>query len=217
MITIIKAGDKMLEKLLKDKEICIRNIPKTHQALLQTYDIKNTPPYDVILSFVYDLEEMKNEITYAITVLNPEGMLYLCYPKLKNDLGQFGIHRDHIFPYLKVDMTTGYMDGTLMRFNRMNALDDNYTILGIKNDTKKKSRNTTSQRVDDYANHIIDIKNILKDKSCLSFYVALTPGYQKGWARYVFSAKTEETKRKRIDDMIDLLNQGIKSKDLAPK
>jgi hypothetical protein len=205
----------MLEKLFAQKEVHVRNVPNTLASLFKPFEFKDTPPYDAILSFVYTLEAMKDEIDFAKTRLQPEGMLYLCYPKMKNNLGVPGIHRDHIFPFLKVNMDTGYIEGTQMRFNRMNAFDDNYTLLGIKNDTKMKSRSSTSMRADDYAQYIPDIKVLLINEQCLSFYASLTPGYQKDWARYVFSAKTEETKHKRISEMITLLNAGIKSKTLS--
>ncbi|MCV2231329.1 YdeI/OmpD-associated family protein [Acholeplasma manati] len=205
----------MLDKLFAQKEVLVRNVPDSHESLFKPFEYKDTPPYDAILSFVYTLEAMKDEIDFAKTRLQPEGMLYLCYPKMKNNIGMAGIHRDHIFPFLKVDMDTGYIEGTQMRFNRMNAFDENYTLLGIKNDTKMKARSSTSMRVDDYAKYIPDIKTLLTNEQCLSFYVSLTPGYQKDWARYVFSAKTEATKQKRISEMIALLNAGIKSKNLA--
>ncbi len=207
----------MIEKLLKDKNIQWLQVPETHQTLIQTYPSISKAPFDVVFSFVYTLNELSQAIIEAEKNLQPDGMLYLCYPKLKNALGVAGIHRDHIFPYLKVNEDTGYIGDSQMRFNRMISLDENYTLLGVKHDKKMKSRSATSMKVEDYEHHISDIINLLKNEPCLKFYEALTPGYQKGWARYIFSAKTSETKQKRIDEMIVLLNQGIKSKDLANK
>lgn len=207
----------MIEKMLKDKNIQWNHVPETHQSLIQTYPSLSKAPFDVVFSFVYTLNEMSQTIIEVEKSLQPDGMLYLCYPKLKNALGVAGIHRDHIFPHLKVNEDTGYIGDSQMRFNRMISLDENYTLLGVKYDTKMKSRPAVSMKVEDYEQHVPDILNILKNDPCLKFYESLTPGYQKGWARYVFSAKTNETKQKRIDEMRILLNQGIKSKDLANK
>lgn len=205
----------MHEKILQNEHRLLKNIPTTHQFLNEVYKSKTTPPFEVMLVFVDSLEMMKQTILQAEKDLSNEGMLYLCYPKLKNTLGLSGIHRDHIFPYLKVDESTGYVKDTLMRFNKMAAFDDDYTLLAVKKDTKQKSRSQTSQRVVDYERYIDDIKHLLKNESCYEFYDKLTRGYQKGWARYIYSAKTEETKQKRIKEMIELLSKGVKSKDLA--
>lgn len=205
----------MHEKILLNEQRLLKNIPNTYLFLNNLYPSQKNPPYQVILAFVDTLDVMKQTLLEAEKELTNEGILYLCYPKLKNTLGLSGIHRDHIFPYLFVDETTGYVKDTRMRFNKMASFDDNYTLLVVKKDTKQKRRSQTSLKVEDYKHHIEDIKKRLKNESCYDFYTKLTPGYQKGWARYIFSAKTEETKQKRILDMIKLLNQGIKSKDLA--
>ena len=42
----------------------------------------------------------------------------------------------------------------------------------------------------------------------------LTPGYQRGWARYVYGVKNEDTKAKRLTEMEDILKKGFKSIDL---
>ena len=51
----------------------------------------------------------------------------------------------------------------------------------------------------------------------LAFFESLTPGYQRSWARYIYSAKQETTRQKRLNETIELLLQGFKSKDLASK
>ena len=205
----------MLEKLFKDKKVCLHNIPTYYQEQFQSFSNKNEGPYDVVFAFVHSFEAMADEIKRATTELKDEGILYLAYPKLKNSRAIPGIHCDHILPYLKVNMDTGYVKDTLMRFNKMVSFDEDYTLLAVKKDTKQKARSATSQRVDDYETFVDEIKVILKNESCLNFYNNLTPGYQKGWARFIFTAKTEETKQKRILEMITLLQKGIKSKDLA--
>ncbi len=48
----------------------------------------------------------------------------------------------------------------------------------------------------------------------LKFFKELTPGYQRDWARYIFSAKQQSTQEKRKAQMVDILSQGYKSVDL---
>ncbi|MGL6299622.1 YdeI/OmpD-associated family protein [Streptococcus iniae] len=95
---------------------------------------QNAFPADLIVGYVYHLEEMKELIfrVFNEKLLKPNGHLYLMYPKTKNKLGYEAIGRDSIFPFLKVDQDNGYVEGTTIKFNRMNALDDNYTLLGLK-------------------------------------------------------------------------------------
>lgn len=41
---------------------------------------------------------------------------------------------------------------------------------------------------------------------------ALTPGYQREWARFVFGAKAEATKQRHIEQLKTVLRAGYKSK-----
>ena len=73
----------------------------------------------------------------------------------------------------------------------------------------------SSQRVDDYIAHIADIRHELKHAlDLLDFYNKLPSGYQKDWARYIYSAKRSETREKRILEMKEILAEGYKSIDL---
>ncbi len=48
----------------------------------------------------------------------------------------------------------------------------------------------------------------------MAHYTTMPYGYQKDWARQVYSAKTEATQEKRLLEMVDILSAGYKSKDL---
>lgn len=73
--------------------------------------------------------------------------------------------------------------------------------------------NTNSQSVDDYIGIIDDIRRYLNEE-VLKFYNQLTLGYQKDWARYVYSAKRKETQEKRLKVVVMILSKGYKSKDM---
>lgn len=97
----------------------------------------------------------------------------------------------------------------------MLAVDDNYTMISMKNLVNLKKSTASSQKVADYAERIGDIRQVLVgDQKALEFYDSLTPGYQKDWARYVFSAKQEVTQDKRKAEMVDILRKGFKSRQL---
>lgn len=174
---------------------------------------------DLAIAYVYSLEEMKEilETLWKNKNVKENGLIYLAYPKNKNKLGHSPIHRDDIFPFLDVNEDDGYVKGTQFKFNKMIALDENYTLIALKKLPKKdlKKSQKPSTRVDDYICKIRDIEDFLKDyPKQYDFYQSLTPGYRKGWARYVYSAKTQKTIDKRLDEMVDILGQGYKSKEL---
>lgn len=94
---------------------------------------------DLILAFVKDIEEFKQLVGHVKekNALNEEGLLYVAYPKKGNKKYDTYIHRDEIFPALRVNEDDGYIEGTSLKFNRMVSLDEVFTIVGIKNAVKR--------------------------------------------------------------------------------
>ncbi|MFQ9697738.1 MAG: YdeI/OmpD-associated family protein, partial [Zhenhengia sp.] len=71
---------------------------------------------------------------------------------------------------------------------------------------------------DDYKDKVTDLKVYFQNQpEILERYVALTPGYQRDWARYVYSARTQNTIDKRLIEMAEILKQGFKTKQLYTK
>lgn len=223
--------DNTLYKKLKiDKfnKIILINKPKEITPFdgmdeISHFDLGNvdnkTEISDLIISYVYSLEAMKNIIMEIKnkSILNKNGQIYLIYPKNKNKLNHEPIGRDSIFPYLEVDEDSGFVKNTEYKFNKMVALDENYTLIGLKHDSKivNKSKKYPSQRVDDYVDFVDKIEEFLREYPIqLEFYKSLTPGYKKDWARYIFSARTEATVEKRKDEMVRILGEGFKTKQL---
>lgn len=201
----------MLEQLIKDKTHKIIDFNKEDDI------VQDKTHHQVIVSFVNKLSQMKQAVEYANQYLIDDGLLYLVYPKLNNKLNLKGIHRDHIFPYLLVDETTGYVKDTNMRFNQMRSYDNNQTLLGIKKDTKRKERKKNQKETVDYSEKIGDARKLLIDLPTLTFFDSLAPGYQKEWAKYIFEPVLEDTQLRRKEEMIRLLDQGIKSKNLEKR
>ncbi len=175
-------------------------------------------PCDAIITIVLDLEEMAHVLNKTAEEgnLKDQGMLFMLYPKKGNKTYEKYIHRDSIFDAIKVD-DDGYFAKTTLKFNSMTAFDETFTALGVKNMPKRpKKRNEPSQSVDDYVDRIPELEKLL-DKETLKRFHALTPGYQRGWARHVFSTKTAATQKKRLEQMKDLLAEGYKSIDLWRK
>jgi uncharacterized protein YdeI (YjbR/CyaY-like superfamily) len=102
----------------------------------------------------------------------------------------------------------------------MVGLDDVFTVVGLKREGASRGKISTrpSQRMDDYADMVSKVEDDLKDTpNLLRFYKSLTPGYRKDWARYVYSAKQEDTREKRREEMKTILAAGYKSRELYRK
>ncbi|KGX91148.1 hypothetical protein N781_05530 [Pontibacillus halophilus JSM 076056 = DSM 19796] len=174
--------------------------------------------HDAIFIFVMNIEEMKVNLQNVVedeSVLAQKGTVFFAYPKKGNKRYDSYIHRDEMFPALGIN-DDGYVSGSDIKFSRMVSMDDVFTVVGMKKEPKKvKKTSSPSQCVADYEDRIDEVKELLKDTpEQLSFFQQLTPGYQRDWARQIFSAKQQATRDKRAKQMIEILGQGYKSLDL---
>ncbi|MEH7883386.1 YdeI/OmpD-associated family protein [Bacillus sp. JJ1609] len=207
--------------LQKYKKAAVLNVPEgsDYLAELEGYDteLNKDQSYDLIFTFVLDLEAFKRIVSTVIEnhYLNKEGYIYFAYPKKGNKVYPTFIHRDEIFPGIGVD-ENGYVGTSNIKFSRMIGLDDTFTVVGLKEEARKNQPSSkASQCVDDYIELIPEIEKDLQDTpTLLDFYQSLTPGYRKDWARFVYSAKQEATKAKRREEMKMILGAGYKSRDL---
>lgn len=203
------------------KKAAVLNQPEGTDYLvgLQAYDsVLIEDSYDLIVAFVYEVKGLKELVNKVIKnyYLNPNGYLYIAYPKKGNKVYETFIHRDDLFEGLGANQE-GYIGESSIKFARMVGLDDVFTMVGLKEESKNKKGASLkmSQSVDDYIDKIPDVENDLEDTpDLLSFFQSLNPGYRKDWARYVYSAKQETTKVKRREEMKTILAAGYKSRDL---
>ncbi|GGH31061.1 YdeI/OmpD-associated family protein [Paenibacillus segetis] len=219
----------IVEKLNLHKydHVAVLNAPAGSDYLpeLTGYDttLKDSA-YDLIFAFVLDMESLKELVDRVIEhqLLKTNGYLFAAYPKKGNKVYPTFIHRDELLDGLGSD-DDGYIGTSPIKFARMVGLDDIFTIVGLKEDAKsKKSKNKAiarpSQRVDDYVAFIPNVEQDLNDTpELLTLYQSLTPGYRKDWARYIYSAKQEETIAKRREEMKMILQAGYKSRELYRK
>ena len=173
--------------------------------------------YDLIFIFIFHLDEFKAFANHIIerNLLAIDGYAFFIYPKKGNKKYREYIGRDEFIEKSDMD-EEGYYGDSMLKFARMLAFDETFTMVGLKHQIKKANKSSKpSQCVSDYIDRIPDVQKYLAgNQSLLSFFNALTPGYQRDWARYVYSAQTEETVKKRLIEMSDILSQGYKSKDL---
>ncbi len=171
---------------------------------------------DLIFAFIFSLNEFTDLLKTVIDndLLNPNGVLYFAYPKKGNKQYAEYIGRDDFFG--PADMNDeGYAGESSIKFNKMAAFNDVFTVIGLKHETKKKKPAQPSQCVGDYIERIPDVRtHFERNDEVLAAFDKLTPGYQRDWARYVFGVKNADTTEKRFAEMEQILKQGYKSIDL---
>jgi len=209
--------------LNKFKKAAVLNMPEFEQSLsdLAEYDTDlQSEKYDLIFAYVLEMEALQSLVTQVIEqdLLNKNGYLFAAYPKKGNKVYETYIHRDSLLEGLGAG-DDGFIGDSNIKFARMVGLNDVFTVVGLKYEERKSSKASAkerpSQRVDDYAELITEIVKDLQDVPAqLAFYQSLTPGYQKDWARYVYSAVQESTRAKRRAQMKELLAEGYKSVEL---
>lgn len=208
-------ADKL--KLTSYQNLAIVNQPSDYDIFTNQHPTL-TGDHDAIFMFVETIDELKMQAETIVKnehLLKEKGYLFFAYPKKGNKRYNSFIHRDELFPALHVG-DDGYLADSDIKFARMVSMDEVFTVVGLKREKKKTNKTAAaSQCVADYEDNVQDVERLLETHPReLSFYQNLTPGYQKDWARYLYSAKQEATRIKRYHQMVDILSQGYKSLDL---
>ncbi|MDH6310222.1 hypothetical protein M2451_003187 [Dysgonomonas sp. PFB1-18] len=182
-------------QLKKHTDRLILNKPENihHFDTLLPYDAaEKKEAYDLIVAFVFSLDQFMKNLQHVIDkkLLKPNGALFFAYPKKGNKEYKEYIGRDDFFECVEVD-NDGYVKSSQLKFFKMVALNDTFTVIGLKHEVIRKSRaNQLSQCVSDYIDRIPDLqKYFAEENDILTFFNNLTPGYQRGWARFVYSTR----------------------------
>ncbi|AYG01449.1 YdeI/OmpD-associated family protein [Lactococcus allomyrinae] len=183
----------------------------------QDADEKNS--YDLIVTFVTNPQEFTKSFAKYRDKVSPDGLYVVAYPKVGNKKFSTSIHRDELFDLLKINPDSKLVTDSTLKFNRMVALDEIYTVIAIKNIASQKTRKTpvASQRVTDYTNKLPELRQLLTELTALDYFDNLTSGYQRDWARYIYSAKQSATQEKRKDEFSSAMTAQIKTSDLYKK
>ncbi len=207
---------EIVKKLRLDKFQDVVLVDCPVDKLIEFTELKRSeiqPKNKLIFVFVTSKQAFTTFIHNAIQkdLLENEGILYIAYPKKGNPVYPDFVHRDEIFGLLNVD-EDGYIGTSTYKFNRMVGFDDVFTILGIKKTKRNQTTAKTSQSVGDYVEFIEPLRQLIStDTNLLETFDALTPGYKRDWARYVYSTASEATRAKRFSEMKEALGAGHKS------
>ncbi|WP_125767758.1 YdeI/OmpD-associated family protein [Lapidilactobacillus wuchangensis] len=201
--------DPVKLKFAQYSQRSFHQVPPELQSALQSWQTATTETPDLQVFFVMNLAEMQAAISEIAQSkqLTATGYLYLIYPKLSSKK-YTGIHRDSIFPYLKVNEATGEVAATGLKFSRMVSFDEDFTVMGLKWLTgNQRATSAASQRGQDYVSFLPKIKQRLATETPANaeFFQTLAPGYQRDWARYLYSPKTSATRERHYQIFLTAL------------
>ena len=184
-----------------------------------SFDVRpEKPAYDLIFAFVFSIDQFTAILKQTIDerLLRPEGYLYIAYPKKGNRRYISYIGRDEFFKPAHMNYK-GYAMNSKLKFNKLAALDETFTCIGLKHfPNTKPRRSAPSQCISDYVVRLPDLRQRLTESApeLLEFFDSLPEGYRHDWARYVYAVRLVETSNKRFLIMTQALEQGYKSIDL---
>ena len=106
------------------------------------------PKYDIVLVFIFSLDEFSEIVKMAIEkeLINPNGYLYFVYLKKGNKQYNEYIGRDDFFDSVHIDKD-GFVLNSKLKFNKMVAFNDTFTCIGLKHETKMKVYTTNYKNV----------------------------------------------------------------------
>ena len=208
--------ESLRKKLKIDKYPDCAVFARRYESALDTLpQVERPEGVALLIAFVYTLEEMQ-EIVAGVHSRAEVQALHLTYPKKGNKLGIGHIGRDDIFPALGVNIDTGVVEGTDLRFNMMVSLDDNFTIVGMRREQLSAKVKTERKCSSDYLEQIPALVAMLSLEERTRF-TRLAPSYQREWTAHIFSAKGEATRTRRLDQLVEALRLGYKTLDQLRK
>ena len=127
--------DKFPKKLVQNKPAGMPELDGVQ------FDARAKGAYDLVFAFVFNLDEMEQTIrdVAARELLKDGGCLYIAYPKKGNREYREFINRDDIFPRLGVDEADGFVNGAPLKFCKMAALNETFTVVGLRRFAEKSA------------------------------------------------------------------------------
>jgi hypothetical protein len=202
----VKAGTRLLILNAPDSYLSASD----EQDLSVTIDTEvKTEKYPFVQLFTKNRQELQIWAEKTIQSLAEGGLLWICYPKKTSSLYE-DLSRDEGWDAV----TAVGMEGVALI-----SIDETWSAMRFRpqNTTpEKKKRAPRESKVEKTAPQEFAMPEELKEKlkansEAATFYENLGPSYKKIYLEWVVSAKREETKRKRINEMIEKLTAGYKN------
>ena len=132
-------------KLNKYTNMVVINEPSDYEVFTGKETVFSKE-HDAIFIFVETLDEMVKQTNYIIS--NKELLIekdtYSSHIRKGNSRYSTFIHRDEMFPALNVG-EDGYVGESDIKFARMVSMDDIFTVVGLKREKKKATKNACNE------------------------------------------------------------------------
>jgi hypothetical protein len=203
-------------KLDRCERVAVLSVPQAvEEDLRRVNQVPLGTGHDALVTFTTSNAEFFTTLERLVKEDRCEegGLLLIAYPKKGNPMYPENVHRDEIFPKVKMD-EDGYIYDSPYRFNRMLGFDECFTLLEIKRVAQRKPAKP-SHVGSDYLKYIPEVEVMLKDDpDVLATYQSLSPSYRKDWAVYLFTTANDITRAKRFEELKSVIRAGFKNMTL---
>ncbi len=193
----LQPGEKNL--LLQAPETFVQAVPEI------SFDASaKGKEYDYVQLFVQNQEEVNTYAPAAIAAVREDGKLWFCYPKKTSGI-KTNIHRDTGW---KVVKEAGFVGVASV------SIDDTWSALRFRPKSKVARTGETRQKsgqalvVPEY------LQQALKEHPQEeAFFNSLAFTHRKEYVEWVKEAKREETRQRRLQQMLNMLKEGKKGRN----
>jgi hypothetical protein len=165
--------------------------------------------YDYVQLFVQSQEEVNKYAPEALKAVKEDGKLWFCYPKKSSGI-KTDIHRDKGWESVQAAGYGGVaavsIDDTwsALRFRHKSKVNRREDSIFSENGSRAKSK---VLEIPEYLQLVLDVHPQEK-----AFFESLAYTRRKEWVQWVTEAKREETRQRRLQQMLEMLKEGKKGR-----
>lgn len=171
--------------------------------------------FDWIMLFVKSAAELKSLAPKAMTALNPNGLVWFCFPKKSSKI-KTDLDRDHGWEVLS---------GMEIKYVNLVSIDGTWSGFGATHGSEqqsKRQRKTSEARTDllaQYMDHATREMRYPPELETLlaahptekAVFLSLSFTNRKEYVEWIITAKRQETKEQRLAKIIPYLQEGRKN------
>jgi hypothetical protein len=206
-------------KIAGNMKLLVLNAPEPYlnskEQLPEDITVDETPEmdqYPFVQVFVKNKAEVQQYAGQALHVIEYDGLLWFCYPKKSSSMFE-DLTRDEGWEPVK---EAGYAGIASV------AIDETWSAMrfrpakevgGSKRRSSPAKSETQFNKGETHNDTALTeiMQELEQHTECLSFFNSLAPSYKRSYIDWIASAKREETKQKRMKEMIVKLSEGYKN------
>lgn len=205
-----------LAKKLQIKEeysvLLINSNPAIHplfEGMRVEYESFGNSDFDSVILFARNEDEIGQFLPQADDKLKSKGLLWLTYPKKSGKIPT----------QLNRDVTWNIVKEFGLEPVRLISMDDDWSSMRLVKHEKRKKPSTFGQDppgVDRVAKTVVPPDDLqqefARNPSAATFFEELAFSHKREYIAWIYDAKKEETRKRRISKTIELLKAGKKTK-----